>query len=110
MAICSNKTSLRRGFVFWLIENFQIHDQTFVIPARPEGSPLGGNAGIQGLSSYYFNFNFAGGSPAAGHFLLCGQKKVTKENAALPSRPFGVPCVARATGRLCNSRTFSISG
>jgi hypothetical protein len=74
---------------------------TLVIPAK---------AGIQGFSRYYFNCNFAGGSPAAGHFLLCGQKKVTKENAALPSRPFGVPCVARAAGRLRNSRTCSIYG
>ena len=31
-------------------------------------------------------FKFAGGSPAAGHFLLYGQKKVTKENAA-PGSP-----------------------
>ena len=63
-------------------------------------------------------YNFAGGSPAASHFLLCGQKKVTKENAALPHRPCGLPCVARAAGRLPpkvtsfgarNSRTCSIS-
>jgi hypothetical protein len=32
------------------------------------------------------NTKFAGGSPAAGHFLLYGQKKVTKENAA-PGSP-----------------------
>jgi hypothetical protein len=46
---------------------------------------------------------FAGGSPAAGYFLLCGQKKVTKEKAALLRRPCGLPCVARPAGRLRNS-------
>jgi hypothetical protein len=53
-------------------------------------------------------FNFAGGSPAAGDFLLLAQKKVTKEKGTLLSRPFGVPCVARAAGRLRNSRDASI--
>ena len=45
----------------------------------------------------------AGGGPAAGHFLLYGQKKVTKENAALIRRPCGLPCVAQRNGRLRNS-------
>jgi hypothetical protein len=62
-------------------------------------------AGIQGLLGYYFKF--AGGSPAAGDFLLCGQKKVTKEKAAPVCRSFGLPCAARRTGRLRNSRTGS---
>ena len=31
----------------------------------------------------------AGGSPAASHFLLLGQEKVTKEKAALPRHPVG---------------------
>jgi hypothetical protein len=31
----------------------------------------------------------AGGSPAASHFLLHGQEKVTKEKAALLRHPFG---------------------
>lgn len=43
---------------------------------------------------------FAGGSPAAGTFLLRGQKKGTKEKAALPRCPCGVPSVPRPTGRL----------
>jgi hypothetical protein len=43
---------------------------------------------------------FAGGSPAAGHFLLCGQKKVTKEYAAPAHRPCGLLCAARRAGRL----------
>jgi hypothetical protein len=43
---------------------------------------------------------FGRGSPAAGYFFLCGQKKVTKENAALIRRPCGVPCVSRQSGRL----------
>ncbi|MBX9904349.1 MAG: hypothetical protein K2Y31_08340 [Burkholderiales bacterium] len=54
--------------------------------------------------------NFAGGSPAAGNFLLLAQKKVTKEKGTLVRRSFGLPCVARAAGRLRNSRTLSISG
>ena len=92
------------------------------------------------------NIKFAGGSPAAGNFLLRRQKKVTKEKgapdsdsrsveregaqaaarnivirgaiAAAPAPqasltvsrqppvrcPFGVPCAARPSGRLRNSR------
>ena len=45
-------------------------------------------------------FNFAGGSPAATYFLLNGQEKVSKEKAALVSRPFGLPCVTQRAGRL----------
>ena len=33
--------------------------------------------------------SLAGGSPAASHFLLDGQEKVTKEKAALLRHPFG---------------------
>jgi len=33
--------------------------------------------------------SLAGGSPAARHFLLDGQEKVTKEKAALLRHPFG---------------------
>jgi hypothetical protein len=49
------------------------------------------------------DFNFAGGSPAAGDFLLLAQKKVTKENGTLVRRSFGLPCAARPAGRLRNS-------
>jgi len=49
------------------------------------------------------NFNFAGGSPAAGYFLLLRQKKVTKEKATPIRHPFGIPCVARLARRLRNS-------
>ena len=45
-----------------------------------------------------------GGSPTAGTFLLLAQKKGTKEKGTPFHRPFGVPCVARQTGRLRNSR------
>jgi hypothetical protein len=48
--------------------------------------------------------NFAGGSPAASHFLLLRQKKVTKEKATPVCRRFAVPCVARLVRRLRNSR------
>ena len=48
--------------------------------------------------------NFAGGSPAAGYFLLLRQNKVTKEKATPVYRPCGVPCVARLVRRLRNSR------
>ena len=48
--------------------------------------------------------DIAGGSPAAGDFLLRRQKKVTKENATPVRCPFGVPCAARTSGRLRNSR------
>jgi hypothetical protein len=39
------------------------------------------------------NFNFAGGSPAAGYFLLLRQKKVPKEKATPIRHLFEVPCV-----------------
>src|SRR5450759_4215051 len=42
-----------------------------------------------------FKVNTAGGSPAASHFLLLRQNKVTKEKAPPVCRPCGVPCVAR---------------
>src|SRR3970282_2662400 len=48
--------------------------------------------------------NIAGGSPAASHFLLLRQNKVTKEKATPVYRPCGVPCVARLVRRLRNSR------
>jgi hypothetical protein len=35
------------------------------------------------------NHPLAGGSPAASHFLLHGQEKVTKEKAAPLRHPFG---------------------
>jgi hypothetical protein len=44
------------------------------------------------------------GAPAAGDFLLFRRKKVTKENATPVRCPFGVPCAARTSGRLRNSR------
>jgi len=47
--------------------------------------------------------NFAGGSPAAGYFLLRRQKKVTQEKATPVCRRFAVPCVARLVRRLWNS-------
>jgi len=54
--------------------------------------------------SYYSNQdNFAGGRPAASHFLLLRQNKVTKEKATPVCRPCGVPCVARLVRRLRNS-------
>jgi hypothetical protein len=40
-------------------------------------------------------FFIAGGSPAAGYFLLLRQKKVPKEKATLPHRPFGLPSAGR---------------
>ena len=45
----------------------------------------------------------AGGSPAAAYFLLSGQEKVGKENAAPVRRSCGLPCAARRVGRLRNS-------
>ena len=45
-----------------------------------------------------------GGGPTAGDFLLFRQKKVTKEKATPVRCPFGVPCAARTSGRLRNSR------
>jgi hypothetical protein len=50
-----------------------------------------------------FKINFAGGSPAASHFFLSCQEKVTKKKAPPVCRPFGVPCVARLVRRLRNS-------
>ena len=62
-------------------------------------------AGIQGnlLPMLARCFNFAGGGPAAGYFLLSGQEKETKEKAAPVRRSFGLPCAARRAGRLRNS-------
>ncbi len=48
------------------------------------------------------DLRLAGGGPAAGDFLLCGQEKVTKEKAALCAA-LRVPCGARPIGRLRNS-------
>jgi hypothetical protein len=45
----------------------------------------------------------AGGSPAASHFLLRRQKKVTQEKATPVCRRCAVPCVARLVRRLRNS-------
>jgi hypothetical protein len=42
--------------------------------------------------------NTAGGSPAASHFLLLRQKKVTKEKATQVYRPCGVPSISRKQG------------
>src|SRR3970040_2033069 len=39
--------------------------------------------------------SFAVGSPAASHFFLLRQEKVTKKKATPAHRPFGVPCVAQ---------------
>jgi len=44
------------------------------------------------------NINFAGGSPAAGYFLLLRQKKVPKEKATPIRHLFEVPCVC-STGQ-----------
>ena len=48
----------------------------------------------------------AGGCPAASHFLLLRQKKVTKEKATLLLRPslrYGFPALLACPGRLRNS-------
>ena len=48
-------------------------------------------------------FNFAGGSPAASHFVLLRQNKVTKEKATPVCRPCGVPSISRKQAGLRNS-------
>ncbi|OYY45503.1 MAG: hypothetical protein B7Y56_06185 [Gallionellales bacterium 35-53-114] len=53
--------------------------------------------------NFNFNFNFAGGSPAAGYFLLLRQKKVTKEKATPVYRPCGVPSIFHQQAGLRNS-------
>jgi hypothetical protein len=53
--------------------------------------------------NFKFKVNTAGGRPAASSFLLSGQKKGTKENAAPVCRRCAVPCVARLVRRLRNS-------
>jgi hypothetical protein len=47
--------------------------------------------------------NTAGGSPAASHFFLRRQEKVTKKKATPVCRRCAVPCVARLVRRLRNS-------
>ena len=48
----------------------------------------------------------AGGSPAASHFLLLRQKKVTQEKATPGSSPFGFPALLANAGR-CGTRARS---
>jgi hypothetical protein len=85
-----------RGFVFlvdWKFRNSRSNNrpQQSSFRRKPESSePLEGD----------LDFNFAGGSPAAGYFLLFAQKKVTKEKGTLARRSFGLPCAARPAGRL----------
>jgi hypothetical protein len=47
--------------------------------------------------------NTAGGRPAASHFLLLRQNKVTKEKATPVCRTFGVPSISRKQAGLRNS-------
>ena len=84
------------------ITSFRHAPKEVPLGGKPESRNLRGNADVYP--------NFAGGSPAASHFLLLRQEKVTKEKATLLSRLFGLPCVARPAGRLRNSRTRSVSG
>jgi hypothetical protein len=47
-------------------------------------------AGVASLNGEYFPLTgFAGGSPAASHFLLYAQKKVTKEKGTRMLHPTG---------------------
>ncbi len=46
----------------------------------------------------------AGGSPAAGYFILLAQNKVTKQGTP-STAPYGVPCAARQAGRLSHKGT-----
>ena len=55
------------------------------------------------LTTFKFNNNFAGGSPAAGYFLLLRQKKVSKEKATPVYRPCGVPSLQHKQAGLRNS-------
>jgi hypothetical protein len=53
-----------------------------------------------------FSMNrIAGGSPAADYFLLCGQKKVIKENATLICHTYVYPARSCQIGR-CATRTI----
>src|SRR5580700_12244199 len=54
-------------------------------------------------AAFFPKIKFAGGSPAASHFLLSRQEKVTKEKATQVRRPFGLPCGTRPKGPLRNS-------
>ena len=49
------------------------------------------------LIMYSYRSRFAGGSPAASHFLLLRQKKVTQEKATQIHHPYGIPCVCSAS-------------
>src|SRR3954469_19146435 len=69
------------GSYLKVLETFILQSST-VIPAY---------AGIQDLQSLFVKS--PGGRPGAGHFLLRGQMKVTKEKAALVSLRLRVPCV-----------------
>jgi hypothetical protein len=48
--------------------------------------------------------NTAGGSPAASHFFLRRQEKVTKKKATPVCRPCGVPSISHKQAGLRNSR------
>src|SRR5271168_4130604 len=55
---------------------------------------------VRTCKPHYNVTKFAGGCPAASHFLLLRQKKVTKEKATQVRRPFGLPCGTRPEGPL----------
>src|SRR5271168_2064093 len=55
---------------------------------------------VRTCKPHYNVTKFAGGCPAASHFLLLRQKKVTKEKATQVRRPFGLPCGTRPKGPL----------
>src|SRR5271168_4072593 len=58
---------------------------------------------VRTCKPHYNVTKFAGGCPAASHFLLLRQEKVTKEKATQVRRPFGLPCGTRPKGPLRNS-------
>src|SRR5271168_3722097 len=58
---------------------------------------------VRTCKPHYNVTKFAGGCPAASHFLFLRQKKVTKEKATQVRRPFGLPCGTRPDRRLRNS-------
>gem|GEM_PF-2995776 len=54
--------------------------------------------GLAGVLCFDFKSNFAGGGPAASDFLLCGQKKVTKEKPPRLAGPSGFPALLAKPG------------
>ncbi len=73
------------------------------MPAYSSVKPPVPLAGSSREPNIKFKVNFAGGSPAASHFLLLRQRKSNQKKATPVCRPCGVPSISRKQAGLRNS-------